>query len=189
MTMKKVEAQGYSKEKAFVETGLEVEFDMLTNATISWKKAGSPLSGAKLESFMAEYLKSKKAVGAYIVVDPSSDNTRTRPYSIINEVTKGARKATTVYQIKPAELKVKTSTDEEGKEVKKVEVLSTGAVAGKAKKQSEAEKIAKELIAENSQNYVAEIVKEVTEGQRYAFYGLYTPSKSAKQGKFIFFTK
>ena len=38
-------------------------------------------------------------------------------------------------------------------------------------------------------DYVIEIVKEVTEGQKYAGYGQYTPSKSAKLGKFMFFVQ
>ena len=45
----------------------------------------------------------------------------------------------------------------------------------------------KELIEENKKDYVVEIVKEVTAGQKYAGYGQYTPSKSAKLGKFMFF--
>ena len=47
----------------------------------------------------------------------------------------------------------------------------------------------KELIEANNKDYVVEIVKEVTEGQKYAGYGKYTPSKSAKLGKFMFFVR
>ena len=44
----------------------------------------------------------------------------------------------------------------------------------------------KELIKETKKDYVIEIVKEITEGQKFAAYGEYTPSKSAEVGKFIF---
>ena len=193
MIMKTVEAQGYSKEKAFETTNLDVELGMLKNATLAWKKAGSPFNAKEMSRFMSEYLKKNKAVGAYLVIEPSSDDTRLRPYSVINETTKGKRKAKTTYQIKTAELKVRYSTvlDEEGKEtqVPNVEVLSVGAVEARADKKDVALGLMKELIEENKCDYVIEIVKEVTEGQKYAGYGQYTPSKSAKLGKFMFFVQ
>lgn len=194
MNMRIVEAQGYSKEKAFIETGLDANLDKFRNATISWKKAGAPISGKKLEEFLTAYMKEKKAVGIYLVVTPSSDDTRLRPYTVINEATKGKRKATTTYQIKEADLKVKTKmvkgADEDGNEIEVEEVTvtvsNTGAVEGRATKKDAAVKLMKELIKENRKDYVIEIVKEITEGQKYASYGVYTPSKTAEKGQFIF---
>lgn len=194
MNMRIVEAQGYSKEKAFIETGLDANLDKFRNATISWKKAGAPISGKKLEEFLSAYMKEKKAVGVYLVVTPSSDDTRLRPYTVINEATKGKRKATTTYQIKEADLKVKTKMvagqDEDGNEIEVEEVTvavsNTGAVEGRATKKDAAVKLMKELIKENRKDYVIEIVKEITEGQKYASYGVYTPSKTAEKGQFIF---
>ena len=194
MNMRIVEAQGYSKEKAFIETGLDANLDKFRNATISWKKAGAPISGKKLEEFLTAYMKEKKAVGIYLVVTPSSDDTRLRPYTVINEATKGKRKATTTYQIKEADLKVKTKmvkgADEDGNEIEvgevNVTVSNTGAVEGRATKKDAAVKLMKELIKENRKDYVIEIVKEITEGQKYASYGVYTPSKTAEKGQFIF---
>lgn len=186
------EATGYSKELAFETTGLDVSYDKLKNATIAWKKVGSPLNSKALTAFAEQYLKSKKAVGAYIVVESASSDTRSNPYSVINERTTGKRKAKTTYQIKEGSFKVKETTvvDENGKEsvVKTVTgVTNLGAVEATADKKDVAIKLMKELISENKKNYVIEIVKEITEGQKYAAYGTYTPSKSAKQGKFIFF--
>ena len=74
-------------------------------------------------------------------------------------------------------------------EVSEVKVLSTGAVEARAGKKDEAVKLMKSLIKENRKNYVIEIVKEITTGERYASYGVYTPSKSAVVGKFIFFAE
>lgn len=228
--MKVVEAQGYSKEKALKSTNLDVELDDLKNATQTWKKKGSPLNSKDLNKFMAEYIKDKKVVGAYIVVEGSADDSRLRPYSIINDATHGKRKTKTVYQIKGAELAVKyhtetkTVTNKETGETKEVEfqtpyrsesitvetlnketgeteskvkeievpqvkVISIGAVEAVADKKDMALKIMKDLIEANKKDYIVEIVKEVTDGQKYAGYGQYTPSKSAKMGKFVFFTR
>ena len=189
--MKKVEAQGFSKTLALETTGLEMQLEDFKNATQAWKKAGSPMGGKVMDAFITEYLRKGKLKGAYIVVDPSSSDTRTRPYKVINEVTTGKRKAKTFYQIKEAVLKVKTktTTDEEGVEVitYNVDVTGVGAVEGRAERKEAAMKLMKELIEENRKDYVIEIVKEITEGQKYAAYGQYTPSKSAKVGKFVFF--
>ena len=197
--MKVVEAQGFNREKALETTGLDVTLDRLKNATQAWKKAGSPLKEKDLNKLMATYIKEKKAVGAYIVIEGASDDTRLRPYSVINQVTDGKRKAKTTYQIKEAELKVKTVVakdkdgnvikDEEGKDTftQVAEVISLGAVEASESKKETAMKVMKELIEANKKDYAIEIVKEIVEGQKYAGYGVYTPSKSAKQGKFIFF--
>lgn len=228
--MRTVEAQGFNKEKALESTGLDVSLERLKNATLAWKKAGSPLNTKALNTFMAKYIKDKKVVGAYIVVEGSSNDTRKRPYSVINEVTHGKRKTTLTYQVKEAVLDVKYHTetktvvdedsgeesvveyqtpynkmminvevvDKETKEktivakeveVPAVKVLSVGAVETKCNKKDEAFASMKELIEINKKDYVVEIVKEVTDGQKYAGYGVYTPSKSAKLGKFLFFVE
>lgn len=191
--MKTVEAQGYNKEKALESTGLDVQLEMLKNATQAWKKAGSPMNAKDLNRFMADYIKRNKLVGAYLVIEPSSDDTRLRPYSVINETTKGKRKTTTTYQIKEAEFKVKftkmITEENEEIEVPVVDVISVGAVEARADKKDAALKLMKDLIEVNKKDYVVEIVKEVTEGQKYAGYGQYTPSKSAKLGKFLFFVQ
>lgn len=191
--MKVVEAQGYSKQKALVSAGLDVELEDLKNATQLWKKKGSPINTKDLNKFMAEYIKDNKVVGAYIVVESSSDDSRLRPYSVINEPTHGKRKTRTTYQIKEGTFRVKKvkGVNEEGEEIEltKVEVQSLGATEAKAEKKDVAIRTMKELIEQNKKDYVIEIAKEVTEGQRYAAYGQYTPSKSAKMGKFIFFVR
>jgi len=193
MNMKIVEAQGYSKEKALKSTNLEVELEDLKNATQSWKRKGSPVNSKELKNFMENYIKEHKVMGAYLVVDPATDDSRLRPYNVINEATHGKRKTKTTYQIKEGTFKTKERpvVNEEGETSVEVtvEVLSVGAVEAKAEKKDVAVKKMKELIEANKKDYVIEIVKEVTEGQKYASYGKYTPSKSAKMGKFIFFTR
>ena len=186
------EVNAYSKEKAYEKAELNVEFDYLKNATQAWKKAGAPIKTKDLNNFMANYLKEKKAAGGYIVVDPSSDDTRLRPYTVVNEVTTGKRKTKTFYHVTEAELKLKekTVTNEEGVEetVTTAEILDLGVSVTKLDRKDAALKAMKELIEENKRDYVIVIKKDVVEGQPYAAYGKYTPSKSAKEGKFIFFT-
>lgn len=198
--MKIVEAQGYSKDKALATTDLDIALDRLKNATQAWKKAGSPVSDKTVKTFVEGYFKKNKStVGIYIVVDAAVDDTRSRPYTIVNEVTNGARKYKTYYQVKEAELVVKEKTvekevtNEEGitetveEKVKYAKVVSTEVAVAKASKKAEAVAIMKELIEANKCDYTIELVKEVEEGQSYAAHGVYTPSKSAKQGKFMFF--
>lgn len=189
--MKTIEVQGFSKAKAFEQANLNVDIEMLKNATIAWKKAGSPMSGKNLNEFLTSYLKSKKAVGGYLVIDAASDDTRTRPYSVINEVTDGKRKSKTFYQVKEADLKVKYTKEvnEEGVEIEtpKVTVVSVGATVGKAERKEAAMKLMKENVDLHKRDFLIEIAKEVVEGKKYAGYGIYTPSKSAKLGKFLFF--
>lgn len=189
--MRILEVEGYSKEKAFQETGFDVNLKNIRNATSLWKDAGSPIGDKKLKDFVEDYVQRKRVPGGYIVVEPASDDTRMRPYKVINETTKGKRKSTTVYQVKEAQFDIKTKTveNEEGEKVETndVKVLSTGAVEARAGKKDEAVKLMKSLIKENKKDYVIEIVKEITTGQKYASYGIYTPSKNAEKGKFLFF--
>lgn len=186
------EVNGYSKQKAYEKTELSVEFEMLKNATQAWKKAGAPIRSKDLTAFMAAYLKDKKAAGAYIVVDAASDDTRLRPYAVLNEVTTGKRKTKTFYHVTEADVKFKekTVTYEGGVEgtVLVGSASNLGATIAKYDKKNDAIKGMKELIEAENRDYVIEIKKDVVEGQPFAAYGKYTPSKSAKEGKFIFFT-
>lgn len=192
MNMLLKEAQGFTKEEAFATTGIDADFSMFKNATQAWKKAGSPL-GKELGKFLAGYSAKQKLIGAYIVVDSSSADTRERPYKIVNEITDGKRKFKRSYAIVEAELKVSTTkiADEEGneKEITNVKVISTGATEGKADKKETAMQLMRDIIAETKKDYVIKIVEEVVEGKEFAGYGIYTPSKSAKTGKFVFFTQ
>lgn len=190
--MKIVQSKGYSKEKALAEAGIEIEDPkQLTNATQMWKKSGSPLTEKGLKEFLEWYVQDRKAYGGvYIVLDPASDDTRKRPYNVINEATTERRKTKRMYQVKEAEIKVTTKTeiDENGEsyDVDIAKVVAVGEIVGKAEKKNDAVKIMKDKIKENKKDYVIEIVSEVVQGQKYASYGKYVPSKSAEVGTFIF---
>lgn len=190
MNMKIVEAQGYSKVKAFETTNLDTSVERLKNATISWKKAGAPLSGKALQEFFEAYIKDNRAFGAYVVVEQATDDTRERPYKVVNVVAEGTTKFKTVYQVVEAEHKVKVSTtqNEEGEDVETydVKVVSYGAVAGQAVKKDLAIKLMKDLIKENKRGYTIRRVKVVEGANEISAHGIYTPSKSAEVGKFIF---
>lgn len=226
--MRTIEAQGYNKEKALESTGLDVQLNDLKNATQAWKKQGSPMNTKDLNKFLADYVKTNKTVGAYIVVDAASDDTRTRPYTVLTETSVGKSKYVTTYLIKEADFKVKTvtrmvekekdgvveqveakvhykvetvtyeSTNKETgeKEVKTKEIeiplvsdVTSGLIVGQASKKDDAIRLMKELTELNKRDYVIEKVKMITEGNPYAAYSKYTPSASAKLGKFVFFVR
>lgn len=192
------QASGFSKEEAFINSGIDADFSKFGNATQMWKKEGSPMETKKLNKFMSEYMTKRKLVGAFIVVDGSKEDTRERSYTFINDVTDGKRKKKTVYQVIEAELDVKvqkeTITDAETGEEKVVEkkvvkdVLAEGIVADICDTKKEAIEVAKSLTNETRKDYVIKIATEVVEGKPYAGYSVYTPSKSAKQGTFMFFS-
>lgn len=85
---------------------------------MAWKKAGAPINPKDLNVFMANYMKRNQLAGAYLVIEAASDDTRLRPYSVINETTQLLNVKQPLIQIKEAELKVKYTksivTDENG---------------------------------------------------------------------------
>ena len=190
MNMKIAEAQGYSKQKALETTELNHDIKRYKNATITWKKMGAPMGGQALADFFEAYIKDNRAYGAHIVVEPAVDDTRERPYKVVNVKAEGTTKFVTVYQVVEAELKVKTTVevDEEGNEfeVHDVKPVSTGVVAGRAAKKDQAIKLMKDLIKENRKDYMIVRVKEVEGPNAHSAFGIYTPSKSAEVGKFVF---
>lgn len=189
--MRFAEVKAYSKEKAIEAAGFDIDADLFGNATLAWKKANAPTDPRKVKEFAEAYMKDKKKVGIIINVTPASEDTRERPYTVVNEPAEGRRKFLLTYNVVEAELKSKVtvSKDENGEDVKSydVKVESTGKTAGKASKKSEANKLMKDLIRENRRSYVLRVTKDVAEGKEYASYGIYTPSKGAEEGKFFVF--
>ena len=166
---KKVEVKGYTKEEALSQA----PFQIMRDATQAWKQAGKPITEKELNAFCADYLaKHTKFIanaGCAITFEAASADTRERPYTIVdikNEKGKRAYK-TGIQAIDKATGEVKF-TNFEGKV--------------KAKEQ------AKELYKKGFKgDLICRYVKEVVEGETGAFEVKYTPSKSAKIGKYICF--
>ena len=166
---KMVEVKGYTKDEAVKQ----VDFQIMRDATQAWKAAGKPVMEKDLRAFCADYLaKHTKFIanaGCVITIEAGSANTRETPCTVRNiKNEKGKRGFKTGYQA------IDKATGE---------ILFTN-FETKAK----AEKMAKELYKKGfTGDIFCRYVREVVSGEAGAFEVLYTPSKSAKVGKYICF--
>lgn len=166
---KKVEVKGFTKEEALKQA----PFQIMRDATQAWKAAGKPITEKELNAFCADYLsKHTKFIanaGCVITFESGSADTRERPYTVIDiKNEKGKRKYRTGYQA------IDKATGE---------ILFTN-FETKAK----AKEMAKALYKKGFKGDIfCKYVKDVVEGEVGAFEVKYTPSKSAKMGKYICF--
>lgn len=174
MQVKIKEVSGFTRELALENEVVTANFKtILKDATQKWKNEGSPIQGAELKNFCERYLtantKGAEGVACTITMTPGSADTRERPYTIEDiKNEKGARKYKTGYQA------IDEATGE---------ILFTS-FETKAK----AMELVRELYKDGYKgNLYCKYVKEVKEGEVGAFKAKYTPSKSAKTGKFIVF--
>ena len=170
--MKTVNVKAYSVS----DVKKQSPFNLVKNATTMWKKAGSPMMGEDLKSFMKAYLqkatKNASGQGCYIVIDPAVSDSRENPYKIHNIPTEGKRKFKRVYEL------VNAHTNE---------------VIGSADSKEAAIDLAKDLVTKAKETlgvgvkHFCRIANVVVEGQPTAFTFEYTPSQNAKQGTFLLF--
>lgn len=170
--MKTVNVKAYSLS----DVKKQSPFELTTNATIAWKKAGSPIAGEELKTFLSNYLtkatKNVKGLGCYVVMDQAVSDSRENPYTITNIPTEGKRKFRRIYEL------VNSVTGE---------ILGAG--ASKEAALVEAKKIVSERREELGVGvkHKCRIVEIVVEGNADAFEFEYTPSQNAKQGTFLLF--
>src|SRR5207253_1534599 len=98
--LKVVTATGYTKDEALAS--IQLDAVITGNATIAWKNAGKP-EGDELVAFATKYVSEKvkgapEGIGYQIVVEPGVEDTRVKPYTVTNVVTKGARKFLLSYE-------------------------------------------------------------------------------------------
>lgn len=170
--MKKVTIKGYSVN----EIKAKAPFQLVKNATIMWKKAGSPTLEEDLKAFMKDYLEkhTKNAVGqgCFIILDSPVQDSRENPYKIHNIQTDGPRKFKRVYEL------VNTTT---------------GAILGSAFTKEEAINLAKIIVSDKREDlgagvkHICRISSVVVEGVADAFTFEYTPSANTKEGTFLCF--
>lgn len=169
---KRVEVKAFTRSEA-VEA-VKDTFFVQRDATQAWKKAGEPSPLDKeFKEFCAEYLtkftKNAPGTACSITYKPGSADTRERPYKLTDVVNeKGKRKYVTTYIIR----------DEKGNEL-----------ARTTENKAKAKELAKKLYTEGGYKGKAKCTytKEVAEGEPNAFFIEYAPSKSSKEGTFIFF--
>ena len=170
---KRVEVKAYTKAEA-VDQVKDVFF-VQRDATQAWKKAGEPSPLDKeFKVFCANYLEkhTKNAPGTACMITyrAGSADTRERPYKmndVVNE--KGKRKYVTTYLLKDK------STGEE--------------LAKTTENKKKAQELAKKLYTDVGfrGSIICTYTKEVAEGEPVAFTVDYAPSKSSKEGHYIFF--
>ena len=170
---KRVEVKAYTKAEAIDQ--VKDVFFVQRDATQAWRKAGEPSPLDKeFKVFCANYLEkhTKNAPGtAYMITyRAGAADTRERPYKmndVVNE--KGKRKYVTTYLLKDK------STGEE--------------LAKTTENKKKAQELAKKLYIDGGfrGSIICTYTKEVAEGEPVAFTVDYAPSKSSKEGHYIFF--
>ncbi|MGM9533237.1 hypothetical protein [Intestinibacter sp.] len=170
---KRVEVKAYTKAEAIDQ--VKDTFFVQRDATQAWKKAGEPSPLDKeFKVFCADYLekhtKNAPGIACMITYRAGSADTRERPYKmndVVNE--KGKRKYVTTYILKDKE------TGEE--------------LAKTTENKKKAQELAKKLYTDGGfrGSIICTYAKEVLEGEPVAFTTDYAPSKSAKEGHYIFF--
>ena len=170
---KRVEVKAYTKSEA-VDQVKDVFF-VQRDATQAWRKAGEPSPLDKeFKVFCANHLEkhTKNAPGTACMITyrAGAADTRERPYKmndVVNE--KGKRKYVTTYLLKDK------STGEE--------------LAKTTENKKKAQELAKKLYIDGGfrGSIICTYTKEVAEGEPVAFTVDYAPSKSSKEGHYIFF--
>lgn len=168
--MKRIDVNAFSLDQA-KEIAAEAGIVVTNNVTQSWINAKRPMSDKEFKAFAVEMLQKKRfdqveGVGLIVAVEPGSKDTRERPYKFVNNVVEGKRNIKRVFEIR---------------------VKSTDKLVGEADSKGEAEKLAKKLMAELREDLTCTIVYRVIEDKAKAFDLVYTPSASAKEGKYIVF--
>ena len=170
---KRVEVKAYTKAEAIDQ--VKDVFFVQRDAIQAWRKAGEPSPLDKeFKVFCANYLEkhTKNAPGTACMITyrAGAADTRERPYKmndVVNE--KGKRKYVTTYLLKDK------STGEE--------------LAKTTENKKKAQELAKKLYIDGGfrGSIICTYTKEVAEGEPVAFTVDYAPSKSSKEGHYIFF--
>lgn len=148
----------------------DVEFTLIGNATMMWKKAGCP-TGDALNEFIKEYL-SKKNIpankGYYIVVDAPSADKKMKPFRVVRTANKEQRVLKTTYQLVGKESRVVYA-----------EVITN--------KIDEALMKAREIVPEKKETIELHYIKTVIAGVPVPAVVEYAPSIKSKIGSYILF--
>lgn len=168
--MVKYEINAYSLEEA-KEKAVEMGLTIVRNVTQSWKNANMPMSDKDFKVFAVDVMSKNRltqteGVGLIVAVNPGSKDTRERPYTFKNNVVEGRRSVKRVYEVR---------------------LKDTDELVGEADTKGDAIDLAKALMTKYKKDMVATIVYRVTDDKDVAFTLDYTPSASAKEGKYVVF--
>lgn len=173
LNFKRLEVVGATKNDALSSAPFKIYYDA-TQAYKNWvEKQDGAITESMKKDFCIEYLakKTKNApgVGCSITVEAAVADSKKNPYHISDvKNEKGKRKYSTVYIIKDR---------------------NTNEILDKCDTtKAEAKDKVKNLYKKGYKgNIVCLYSKEVAEGEPIAFYAEYSPSTSAKQGRYVVF--
>lgn len=170
MFMKKFEIKAYSLEEA-KEKAVEMGLTVVRNVTQSWKNAKSPIADKDFKIFAVDMLEKNRlseaeGIGMIVCMIPGSQDTRQRPYTVVNNVVEGKKQVSRVFEVRRKD---------------------TNELVATASTKADAEEAAKKAMVSVKTDLYCEIVYRVEEGKALAFEVKYTPSVNAVLGTYIVF--
>lgn len=200
--LKIVECHGYTRDEAFEDLKFDPTCSAIrgTNATQAWNKYGNPIPGTlEFRRFVSQQLMEKTkcvpGLGLYIVLEQPVQNTRKRPYTIINMIGKGTREWILKYQIREDDIVVDSLPEKsvdfdgnliDGEEIPDINIAKIGPVVAEADSKADAIIKAKELTTLTHKNYSVIPIK-VPDKTPVSAFTLYTPALRTKEGVYIAF--
>lgn len=174
VNFKLVEVKAFNRTEALNSVMESDGLQIIKDATQAWKNAGKPITTKALNDFCAEYLqkntKMASGIGCSITIEAGSNDTRMKPFTIINTKNeKGPRKYKVCYQ------GINKATG-------KIEFECSGTKA-------KAQEMAKNLYMKEGfkGDIIVKYTKNVVDGEDEAFEVHYTPSKNTKLGSYLCF--
>ena len=200
--LKIVECHGYTRDEAFKDLHFDPACAAIrgNNATQAWVKYGKPIPGTiDFRRFVSQQLMEKTkcvpGLGLHIILEQPVQDTRKRPYTLINMICKGTREWILKYQIREDDIVVDSipyksvdydGTLIDGEELPDISVAHIGPVVAECDSKSEAVARAKQLTALKHRNYSIIPIK-VADKTPISAFTLYTPASNTKEGIYIAF--
>lgn len=201
-SIKIVECRGFSREEAFKDLNFDPSCAAIrgNNATQAWIKYGKPIPGTiDFRRFTSQQLMEKTklvpGLGLHIVLEQPVQDTRKRPYTVINMIGKGTREWILKYQVREDDIIVDSIPSKNidydgnlinGEEIPDINVAHIGPVIAEFDSKSEAVTESKKLTAITHKNYSIIPIK-IPDKTPVSAYTLYTPASNTKEGIFIAF--
>ena len=200
--LKIVECHGYTREDAFKDLHFDPACLAIrgNNATQAWIKSGKPIPGTlDFRRFVSQQLMEKTkfvpGLGLYIILEAPVQDTRKRPYTLINMIGKGTREWILKYQIRADEIVVDSLPSKsidfdgeliDGEEIPNISIAKVGPVIEECDSKADAITEAKRLTAITHKNYSIIPIK-VPDKTPVSAFTIYTPASKTKEGIYIAF--
>lgn len=200
--LKIIECHGYTRDEAFKDLHFDPACAAIrgNNATQAWFKYGKPIPGTiDFRRFASQQLLEKTkcvpGLGLHLVLEQPIQDTRKRPYTLVNMIGKGTREWILKYQIREDDIVVDSipykSVDYngsliDGEEVPNINIAKIGPVIAECESKADAIIEAKRLTTLTHKNYSIIPIK-VPDKTPISAFTLYTPASNTKEGIYIAF--